>query len=302
MAKIPFEASFAGAYQFLFRRILSIIGTLWLPMLVACGLSAAVVYLIVPHAWWQGQFPVFADASPNPAVVWSLVQPCLAAFVPIMLIIFVFGSMMMVGFMRLALGQKERCFVFFSLGGDVWRLLAAWILSFLVMMLIVGMAVGGGVILAAVGRSLLHGYGILLVVLYGIAAFCFYIYTAVRLTFLLPAVVMAEHKIGLERSWELGRGNFWRMFGLYLAIFIPVAIVASVLQQIILASPAMLDVMKMAQLHVKPDSAAVLHAVWLIIPWYVGVMLLQHIVTYGLIAGATAKAYLALTEVGEGQG
>ena len=38
MTKIPLETTIAGAYRFLFMRILSILGTLWLPMLVAVAL------------------------------------------------------------------------------------------------------------------------------------------------------------------------------------------------------------------------------------------------------------------------
>ena len=54
--------------------------------------------------------------------------------------------------------------------------------------------------------------------------FCVFIYVMVRLTFLLLPVVVAEHRIGIKRSWQLGKGNFWRMLGLFILIFLPIVV------------------------------------------------------------------------------
>ena len=308
--KLPFEASFTGAYQFLFRRILSVIGTLWLPMLVNMGLCAGIVYLVVPHGWWHGQFPVMDSEHPDPAAALAMMQPILAAMFPVIAVCLIFGAMMKIGLLQLALGQKERCFVYFSLGADVWRLIAAWILSGLIMVLIEILVVLSVVLLVTVAKPLLGGWGILLAVLCGIAGVCFLIYVAVRLIFFLPAVATAEHKIGLERSWELGRGNFWRIVGLCLAVIIPVVIVSSILQQIVIATPAGAEYARWTHdyyTHIfqntKPDFAMVFgaqfRAMWPLIPWFMVIGVVQGIVTSGLMAGATAKAYLAVSGADE---
>lgn len=307
MAKIPFEATFTAAYQFLFRRILSIIGTLWLPQVVMLGLCAGILYLVIPQGWWHGAFPVLDKTNPDPAAAFAMMRPIFAAFAPLMLVCLIFGAMMSIGVMRLALGQKERCFVFFSLGADVWRLVAAWFLSWLVILLIYMLGIAGVILLVLVAKPLLAGWGAALAVVFGIAAFCFLIYAAVRLMFFLPAVVAAEHKIGLERSWDLGRGNFWRIVGLCLAIFIPVAIVATILKQIAIATPAgaayglWFNAYLTGIFHGHPtvDFGAELKALWPLLPWFTAIGIFQNIAMHGLFGGAIAKAYQSRTDSDE---
>jgi hypothetical protein len=70
--------------------------------------------------------------------------------------------------------------------------------------------------------ALLGGVGV-------IALWCAYVYALVRLSFLLTPIVVAEPKgFALERSWTLGRGNFWRMFAVLLAIFLPFLILEGI--------------------------------------------------------------------------
>ncbi len=302
MAKIPFEATFTGAYQFLFHRILSIIGTLWLPMLVMLGICAGIIYLVVPPGWWHGQFPVVDGTSPDPVAIMAVMRPIFAAYFPCMIVCLVFGAMMNIGILQLALGRKERCFVFFSLGADVWRLAAAWILMSLIMLLIIMLVVASVVLLVSVAKPLIGGWAVLLAVLCAIAGICFFFYVLVRLIFFLPAVAAAEHKIGLERAWELGRGNFWRIAGLCLAIIIPVMIVTILLQQIAIATPAGAEYARWSkeyyasifQHHPKLDIIAEFRALWPLMPWFFAVGVLQNIATHGLFGGAIAKAYLAV--------
>jgi hypothetical protein len=51
------------------------------------------------------------------------------------------------------------------------------------------------------------------------------IFLAVRLTFFIPPVVVAERKIDLARVWQLSHGNFWRIFLIGLALVIPLIVV-----------------------------------------------------------------------------
>jgi len=53
------------------------------------------------------------------------------------------------------------------------------------------------------------------------------IMTALRMGFLLPATVVAEDKGGLQRSYDLARGNFWRLFLVVLALGGPVLLLLS---------------------------------------------------------------------------
>lgn len=294
MKKIPFEATFTGAYKFLFTRIFSIIGTVWLPMLVFGAIGAGILYLAIPHGWWQGQFPVLDEKHPDPEAVMSLVLPFFMAFFPVMIVMLLMGAMTTVGLMQLALGQKKRCFIYFSMGADFWRLIGNWLLSFLVLMLMYVLMVGAfilGIIFLAPLMS--NGWGALLAVVAGIGALVFWIYVPIRLTYFLPAVAVAEHEVNLGRSWELAAGNFWRIVGISLLVAIPPSIVAQVLLEIVVVSPLFSNLVPLIEK--THDIATIFHAALPLAGVYLGVLFLQSIAIVALKAGAIAKAYLALT-------
>ena len=46
-------------------------------------------------------------------------------------------------------------------------------------------------------------------------------YVVVRFTFLITPVVVAEERIALFRSWEITRGNFWRLLTIGLGVWLP---------------------------------------------------------------------------------
>ena len=295
MNKIPLETTIAGAYRFLFTRILSILGTLWLPLLVLAALWGGIAYLVVPHGWWQGQFPVIADKHPDPAMIWAIFQP-FAMGMPLLAITgLVLGSMMLVGLMRLSLGQTKSSYIFFSLGGDIWRLVAAYVLLYLIAIGLIAVMVGIAMAGAGVaGLFVPKGAAVALTVLLVIAAVCFFIYAMVRFSFFVPAVVVAEHRIGLGRAWQLGGGNFWRIFIVILLIVIPVAIVGGMISNMTIMPILASEIMRLQGKPTAADLAAFFHALPPLIPVLLAIGVLQRIVTMGLMAGAMGSAYNAV--------
>jgi hypothetical protein len=297
MNKIPLETTIGSAYRFFFTRILSVLGTLWLPMLIMVALIAGVAYTVVPHDWWQGNFPTLDDKHPNPAELWAVFHPFVIGMPPLMLVSWVLGSMMMVGLMQLSLGQKERCYIFFSLGADVWRLILAQILMFVIVMVNLMLSVGVAVAVGVLGKSLLpHAAWIATTVVVSIAAFCWCVYMPVRLCFFLPGVVVAEHRVGLGRSWALGGGNFWRIVLIFLMILIPVFIVAGIIQNLTVM-PIMASQLTQLLHTGKPnpaDVAVFIRALPPLIPAFVAIGLLERIAISGLMAGAIGTAYNAV--------
>jgi hypothetical protein len=171
----------------------------------------------------------------------------------------------------------------------VGALFLAWILLWLLAVVLGGICVAvwfsvGGMSAAGVIRALTI-----------IVAVCVFVYTAVRLLFLLPAVVVAEERIGLGRSWECGGGNFWRMVVTVIATFLPAVIVFSILSHAIRSM--MLAPLLLQQGHPTPQQ------VWDIFthqgaPYFVVFLILQLIYTVvmsGLGAGMTASAYRSVT-------
>ena len=328
MSKIPVTATATGAYRFLFTQIISIVGTIWLPLVVMVALMGGLVYAVVPHAWWSGGFP----PSNDPRVFMAAFAPILSIYPLIVLIGLVMVSMMFAGLMRHALGQKKTTtFVYFSLVAPVWRLAVAWFLAEI--LIIVLLVVLIGIFCAAwlyampplphpphptnglfwfnypawlqLSCHIAHncqsvipkGPQIAGLIVLGLVEICVFFYAAVRLTFFLPAVVVAEGRIGLGRAWSLGGGNFWRIFALFLMTYIPVAILFGMVSHFTIDPVVQAGVAKIPHLDSPGQAVAVMfHAQLSLWPLILAIALLQRVALMGLITGTIGFAYNAVTE------
>jgi hypothetical protein len=293
--KIPFERTISGAYSFAFRNILSIIGIGWFPYLLLCALVGGVVYQFGPQ--WQAAFDMFG-AKPDPAAFKTIIMtvlPLEAILAPPFIVI---SAMVTVGIMRRALGQHPGpVLIFFSLGSQVWRLIGSY---FLLVLLGIGMVIvmAGGIALAGFALDKFAKTAEMpAIVLLVIAAYLWCVYAVIRVYFFLPAVVVAENHIGIRRSWHLGRGNFWRIVGIFLIVTIPVGLAAQTIESAIFQ-------MSGASFILQPGASPaemrqffstlfeVLKKAW---PYFAAVQLLHVIIVSGLMSGAIANAYRFVT-------
>jgi membrane-anchored glycerophosphoryl diester phosphodiesterase (GDPDase) len=210
--------------------------------------------------------------------------------------------MVLVGLMRHALGlKKTTTFIYFSLGAPVWRMLGAVVLGIVVYIVAAIVICVLGALAAKFAAPMIpqayHGYavagGIGLCVVFGLFLF----YAAFRLFFFLPAVVVAEERIGLGRSWSLGGGNFWRMFIVYLLVTLPVGFIFGVALEMTILPTIVAEATK---LHGKPETKDVLiflqHLAPLL-PAVITIFVIYAIAVRGLLVGAIANAYKGVTEV-----
>ncbi len=149
-----------------------------------------------------------------------------------------------------------------------------------------------------------HGLAIAGLFLLWIVELCVLIYTAVRLVYFLPAVVVAEKRIGLGRSWSLGGGNFWRIFVVCLASLVPVAIIIGIVSHLTVdpvVKAQLLALPKPPGGHHVPFQArlATFHAQLSIWPLVLAINAVQRIVFSGLTTGAIGAAYKAVTTTKE---
>jgi hypothetical protein len=288
--KIPLEETIAGGYRFLFTNIVSVIGTLWLPYLLLAAVGVACGYVVLPQGFFEGNLSHF-DIS----VLWQpQAHAARALFFATNLIV---AAMVAVNLMRHALGQKQTItWAFFSLGAPVWRMTGAILIAVVLLVLlavllaVIGVAAGYAAFqrlepAGAIGAVVLTGAVLLLVL-----AYCF-----ARLLFFLPAVVVAEERIGLGRSWALGRGNFGRMVIVWLLIAVPVWFVAGIVVQstilpIILSEASQLPRHPTAQ-QMEPLFRSVVYALPVVVP----VMIAAGIAIRAFMAGAIGTAYKAVT-------
>lgn len=226
MAKIPLEKTIGATYSFAFSNVLSVFGVLWLPSLILAAMVGALLYYVVPD--FQFVDKAFLDqAKFDQLMEGAFVMARFAGLIA--LVSLLVRAMVTVGVMEKALGRREGpVFVYFSLGAPVWRLIGAIILAVLVIAAATALTViaAGASVMLAVHYA--PGIAGLVKVVAVCAAVAWVVYMSLRLTFFLPAVVVAEERIGLGRAWELGGGNFWRIVGLMLAVLLPVGIVSRI--------------------------------------------------------------------------
>ncbi len=301
--KIPFERTIAGAYRFAFTNILSIVGIGWFPFLLAGAAIAGVIYLMLPQLIDLSS--LFARASDTKsfdnARFLALLPQLLGSYL-VVIVVYVFAqAMVSVGVLRKALGQHPGpVFIFFSLGSQVWRLIGSYLL---VMLLAWGaMAlIGGSIAAISFGLSKVsQGAQVAGTTILIILAYLWFLYALVRLVFFIPAVVVAENHIGIRRAWHLGKGNFWRIVGIYLVVTLPLGMavntVASSLLQMAMGSGGLVMT--------NPADAqklflALFHALGRIWPYYLVLQFIAMMLQAGLLSGAIANAYSLVTGGGE---
>ncbi|GEM_PF-522657 len=309
MNKVPVMATIEAAYGFAFGRFLTVLGVVWLPYLLLYGFIFGVPAALGTD-FLDLMFSPFGG-NPNPFAPWYMLG---VRFLP-----WIAAAIIQVGVLERALGIKTGpALAYLSLGKPVWRMLGAWILAaiFFIIAIIVIAVIGGILIaiaaLAASSNKLVMGLAIAVLVA-AIVVTVFYF--ALRLFFLLGAVVVAEQRIGIERTVELSKGNVGRLFVIALAIFIPVLIAEMILAAIFLASafPALSHLahtlpaiqagegqnpFPQVMAHMSIMMHALLRETGPYFYVLVAVGFLFRVLVIGLLAGAAAHAYRALVPPG----
>jgi hypothetical protein len=296
MGKIPVGATIGHAYSYLFKNILTITGIIWLPF----AIIAAGGVLLNLTAGESTKALIRSDAT-QILRVWYL-------FLPFYLAVFVLAVMQIEGITRHALGLRSGpVYFYFSLGKPIWRIIGAYLLFILLAIAVVAVFVIGGILIGMVvaavtgvtpgtrpsgGAAAAIGFGVVAI---GLVAYCAFIYWIVRQAFLLTPVVVAEERIGFRRAWQLGRGNFWRIFVIALAILVPIGVIEAFLMFNFL----MPGLPPTAAQGATPAQIAAWNAAYfqrissywyLLVPAY----FLLSAVIYGLLCSAQAFAYRSL--------
>jgi hypothetical protein len=314
--KIPVVDAIGAAYRFAFGRLGAVIGTAWLPILILLVLTTTLTAVAMPA--------VFAG-QPQPAMVFAQLSRLVMVYPVLLLITLVFGGMASAGMMGVALGRKQPGWVYFSFGAPVRRMIAAYFVMYgvLILLTVVLYAVflaasyGAGMPVPAPNALLISwvthpftqfvmcdiipghcpsagvrvGLGFL-----GFVEFCVLIYTSIRLTFFLAAVVVGEEKVGVGRAWALGGSNFWRIVGVMVCTVLPIAVATAIGEhyatRAFVAAGIAHGVGGAAEIH---GIALALHGAPLVLLISTAIGFVDRILTLGLISGAAASAYTEVT-------
>jgi hypothetical protein len=225
--------------------------------------------------------------------------PIVVTAIPVMVLAsMLMKAMINVGILRHAIGEKtSTTFIWFSLGGRVWRMVAMSLL-FLIVYVVLEIA---AMILFAVVNLALHAMPFIPHVVQGsanavlaVAVFLAFMYVIVRIFFFLPAVIVAENRISPSRAWELSNGNVWRIVVLVLAVVVPVCVLTGVVVCAMLFTSVVPEAMRH---HPKGPEQALefFKSILPVLPVIAGVYLVSIVAVSGLALGAIGRAYKAVT-------
>ncbi|HWA88636.1 MAG TPA: hypothetical protein VG889_01280 [Rhizomicrobium sp.] len=272
MNKLAVGPAIRSAYAFAFGQLGTVIGLIWLPMVLMAVL----------------RFLPALEAEPKEAAALRDLVFWLAGVL--------LYAMVNVAVIRQALGlRKGGAVVHFALGPAEFRVWGATLLLWFVLgVLALGCALAAAVAGVAVASAAGEGAGNLAglaVLLAGAAALTVAI---VRLSFLYVPAAVVEERLGFERAWQLSRGNFWRIAAVLFAVTLPVF--AVVLAAALVATgpelAALMPILDKLTPEILSDRIRAImdrHLTTMI-----GVNLIAAPFAIGLLCGASAQGYRAL--------
>jgi hypothetical protein len=319
MDRIPIGRTIGSTFDFALGRYLAILGVIWVPLAI---LVAAEYFVLVPYFIRLFDFIQFAvqHAKDHPVV-----PPEMQAMRPIVwsvdVLAVVVSVWMQVGIAKTALGLRTGpMFVYVPVGLDE-LLVIGGLLVFLAIVYgaCLGLGIVGGIV-AIVIYALVSGGAFAFAIadwmkpwLAGGLIACMtaivfaLIYVQVRFTYLLVPVTVAEKRFGLWRSWELGKGNFWRIFVVGVGTLSPILVFEFILIFVFYFVVLLSAIAKLSVLHAhgaahQDPAAAMAFMKMLLRDVAVYGVFVAAIVTpllpiiYGLRCSSSAFAYRALTE------
>jgi hypothetical protein len=216
MNKLPVGDIVASSFRFLFGRIGTVLAITWLPAVLYAGADSAT------HLYFAAHRTAVESQDPQAQGLYFLVLA--AGFV----VSIYARAASAVGIVREVFGSRVQGGIHFPYDRTAWRMFAAsirfWIGS--AALIALAFAVGAlGLLLAGISPNTAGPVPLtpasLLAILIGWVAVFYAIATMLRMGFLLPAVVVAEEKGGLQRSYDLTKANLWRIIALAVVLVLP---------------------------------------------------------------------------------
>jgi len=301
MKKIPVGATIAHAYRFAFGDFLKILGVMW----------PALALMWVPSFLMRQQLMTLSTQMVSQD--FSAFRSLLPFFVVFYVLALILIFMQVIGIAQIALDRRRGpVWFYFWLGRPVWRLIGYFLLLIVafiigwVLVVLADLLVGFlmRLLVASTGNGILAATLGFLSILLLLVPPCAFFYSLIRLTFLLiPVVAAEENDFALKLSWDLGRGNFWRMFVIHLATLGPFLILESVyvfgfMFKRLPFPPPHPTAEQTAAFQAAANARMIEMVNVMYHYWYISYPLMMAAIAifYGLCTGAQCFAYLALKE------
>ncbi|MEI9991509.1 MAG: hypothetical protein WDM86_15880 [Rhizomicrobium sp.] len=288
MNKIPVGETIRFAYAFTFGEIGTVIGLTWIPLVI----NAVGAFLVER---------VLGDADPAAG---AALPPGFGYFALYGIVAVLLVAMVAVAITRQALGLRQGpAIAHVSLGTaelHVFGGIAGLYLLFFIFAMGLALAivvVGGAAALLAPSKAageIIGAAGGSLAALAGLGAI---FYAVVRLSFLFVPASIGGGGFGLSRSWELTKGNFWRIVAVGAATALPAMLVVFAINLAILGPDYIASIIAMFrdQAHLAKYAAEQSRMTSARMPLLLGVGLVLSPISYGLLFAPAAFAYRALS-------
>jgi len=201
MRRVPVAPTIRDAYSFTFGHLGSIIGLIWVPMLLLTVMG------FFSFQRYYNDF-IAAMAGGNPSALGSSLLMMLGYMVAALLL----EAMILVSVVQLAQGTRDPkpVMAHFSFGPAEWRMFRALIALVGLMLLFLFPAyIATGALSMALGNRGAVMTNLAVLVLYAVI-----VAATPRFLLLLPAISLNEQLPVLRRAWSLSAGNFWRLLGI----------------------------------------------------------------------------------------
>jgi hypothetical protein len=285
MNKLPVGQIIRQAYAFTFGEIGTVIGLTWIPILVSTVVSYFMLrgYAVSLEALESGTPPTDGQSLlPFPLAILNLF---LIGMIGVALTRQVLGLRKGPAVAHIAIGSEElRAFAGFI---GVYLLTMLFVLAF---MIVVGTlaAIAGSSGAAPAAGAIAGATGVIGILLL--------IFAVIRLGYLLVPAVVVDGHFGLMRSWQLTKGNFWRIIGVMLATLMPLILVSDIATALVMGPPPQpagappTDLAGMFHLWTEQMNTIVAH-----LPVLMGVNLVLAPLGYSLLFTPAALAYSVLS-------
>jgi hypothetical protein len=224
MGKIPIGRTIGEAFDFALGRYLVILGVIWLPLVL---LAAMQYFVLVPYFGHLFEFirlaAQHAKDHPGPPPELAAMRPLIWSVDALAVVISIWTQ---VGITKTVFDLRTGPrFFYIPVGLDELRVIGGYLVfiailygALLALGIVIAVAalfiyalVSGGALAAGFSGSMRPWLGGGLIACAAAIAAAV-IYVQVRFTFLLVPATVAEKRFGLWRSWQLSKGNFWRIF------------------------------------------------------------------------------------------
>ncbi len=280
MQRIAVIATIRDAYTFLAVNLGTIIGLVWVPMVLITIAQYFTLYRL-----YNGSIEFLAGG--NAAHLGAALLMTLACLVAALLLY----AMMLVAVMQLALGTRSGpSLVHFAFGPLEWRMFRA-LFAFTGLTMLTGLTIlfAANAVFALVtgAKSDQAALGDVM----GLVMLCMGLVFAARFLLLLPAIAVNEAGPALRRAWALSAGNFLPLLGILLAVLLPVKLI-QILIEVWLSGKTVLAAGATPQVQLMD---AILNARQML-PMACGLSFLVSPILVGLFASASASVWRALKD------